>query len=323
MPRVVVVTTGGTIASRSDVTGAKVASAAGNDLVARVAVAPGVDVEVRPALSVNSFALTLTDMDLIRRAVSDALADEDVDGIVVTHGTDTMEETAFLVEQFHLDSRPVVFTGAQRSADDPDGDGPANLRDAITTAGARQARNLGVLVVFDGTVHTARGTRKTQTQAAAAFADPDRGPLGHVNGDSLVLHGRPPRTGPLPAPVRPLGEIRVDIVAIYPGVDRTALDAHVGRGADGLVLEATGIGNATVDVVEAVEEHVAGGVTVLLSTRVHAGPVHPVYGGDGGGRDLVAAGAIPTGYLRPSQARMRLIALLAAGADPAEMRSRF
>jgi len=318
---IAVITTGGTIASRADASGAKVAQLAGAELAATLAVPAGVRVQVRDVLSLNSAAMTLSDMDGVRLAVAQAIVDG-ADGVVVTHGTDTTEETAFLLDLVHDDPRPVVFTGAQRSADDPSSDGPANLRDAVLIAASAAAQCLGVLVVFDGMVHAARGARKVHTLASSPFADPDLGPVGHVVLGELVVHRVPLRPAALRG-VHGLGAVRVDIVALYPGSDGTALDAHVSAGARGLVLEAPGLGNSHLFVADAVRRHVAAGVVVLLSTRVHAGPVQAVYGGGGGGRDLVAAGAVLSGYLRPSQARVQLAALLASGAGRKEVRAAF
>jgi len=318
---IAVITTGGTIASCADASGAKVAQLAGAELAATLAVPAGVRVQVRDVLSLNSAAMTLSDMDGVRLAVAQAIVDG-ADGVVVTHGTDTTEETAFLLDLVHDDPRPVVFTGAQRSADDPSSDGPANLRDAVLIAASAAAQCLGVLVVFDGTVHAARGARKVHTLASSPFADPDLGPVGHVVLGELVVHRVPLRPAALRG-VHGLGAVRVDIVALYPGSDGTALDAHVSAGARGLVLEAPGLGNSHLFVADAVRRHVAAGVVVLLSTRVHAGPVQAVYGGGGGGRDLVAAGAVLSGYLRPSQARVQLAALLASGAGRKEVRAAF
>ncbi|WP_127782085.1 asparaginase [Rhodococcus sp. X156] len=321
MTTVAVLTTGGTIASSADATGAKVAGVSGAELLDGVDLPAGVQVQVRDVLSKNSAALTLADLDVIRRAVAAALA-EGVDGVVLTHGTDTTEETAFLLDLVHDDPRPVVLTGAQRGADEPNTDGPGNLRDALAVAADPAARGLGVLVVFDGAVHAARGTRKMHTLASAPFADPELGAVGRVVLGELVVQRPPQRPAPLSG-LTDLADVRVDVVALYPGADATALDACAAAGARGLVLEAPGLGNANPTVVAAVRRHVQRGVHVLLSSRVPAGPLRAVYGGGGGGRDLVAAGAVLTGTLRPSQARVQLAALLAAGADDTQVRTAF
>jgi L-asparaginase len=314
---ILVLTTGGTIASRDDGTGAKVATTEGRELLEGSEIAPDLDVRVREVLSTDSSALTLADLDTIRAAVLDALT-EDVVGVVLTHGTDTLEETALLLDLCHDDPRPVVLTGAVRSADDVQPDGPRNLRDALAVAASPTARGLGVLVVLGGSAHAARGTRKLHTTALTPFHDPRWGAVGLVTGAGLDVVRTPERPAAL-APA-PLGRVRVDVVALYPGVDATALDAHVAAGARGLVLEATGSGNTHPEVVTAVARHVRAGITVLVSTRVHAGEVAAVYGGGGGGRDLLDAGAVLVPWLRPGQARIQLLALLSAGATEDQVR---
>jgi L-asparaginase len=347
MPKIVVVTTGGTIASRTTADGSRRASATGVDLLGGVPLPDGVEVAVVDALNVNSYAMTVADLQTVLDAVHEALAASHVDGVVVTHGTDTMEESAFLADLFHRDPRPVVFTGAQRAADSPHGDGPLNLRDAIAVAAEQRARGLGVLIVFDGLVLPARGTTKVDTLASAAFAAPHTGPLGRVVEGTVSVLSTVVRTAPrdrapldrapsdrAPSDRAPLDRApldrgrldlsahRVDIVALYPGADATALDAYVAASASGLVLEATGLGNANPTVARAVARLTGEGVTVLLSSRVPSGPVLGVYG-NGGGHDLVAAGAVPAGFLRPAQARVQLLALLGTGATPEEIRSAF
>ncbi|WP_413810100.1 asparaginase [Streptomyces sp. OE57] len=322
MRRIVVLSTGGTIATRQDAHGTRLAAEPADALLERLPWPPGVAIEARDVFCLGSYLLTPADMHGVALAVREALADESVAGAVVTHGTDSLEETAYLVDLFHGDPRPVVFTGAMRPADAPDGDGPRNLADAIAVADAVAARDLGVLVCFDGQVYPARGTRKAHTTAPAAFAAPDGGPLGRVGDGEVRISAVPVRPKPLDlGAFRPDG-IRADIVACYPGCDVRALRAVTDAGARGVVLEATGAGNANPEVAAEVARLTASGVVVALSTRVHAGPVAGLYG-NGGGADLVRAGAVPTGTLRPSQARVLLIALLGVFGDPERVRAEF
>ena len=323
MGTVVVLCTGGTIASRAVPGGGSRASLSASALLERVPAVDGVRVVGRDVRRVNGFALTPEDMLDVLAESRRALREADVDGVVVTHGTDTVEETAFLLDLFHGDERPVVLTGAQRPADALDPDGPANLRDAITAAAGPQARGVGVLVVFDGAVFGARGVRKVHTIASAAFGDPDAGPLGRLTAGRLDLFRNPARSAPLDAAALSVPLPRVEVVAVYPGSDATALEALATAGARGLVLQGTGAGNATPAVAAAVARLVDGGTPVVISTRVPAGPVVPLYSGDGGGVDLVASGAVPAGRLRPGQARMLLLALLATGAGPDDIRRSF
>jgi L-asparaginase len=307
--------TGGTIASRQDARGASFASDDATALLERLPFEPGVPVEGRDVLCVGSYLLTLHDMAQIAQQIHQVLADDTVLGVVVTHGTDTMEETAFLAELLHDDPRPVVFTGAQRPADAPDTDGPRNLADAITVAAAPEARDRGVLITFDGVIFGTRGTRKTQTVAAAAFSGPDAGPIGQVRGGAIAFTGLPVRFPPLDLAGMDFTGVRVDVVPHYPGADTILLDAVESAGANGVVLEATGAGNANPQICDAVARLTRAGVVVALSTRVHSGPVAGLYG-NGGGVDLLKAGAVPTGMLRPPQARILLAAVLACHRDP-------
>jgi len=318
-----VLATGGTIASRVSSDGGSEAADTSADLLGRVTVPSGVDVVTQDVLSLNSFALTPRDMQTVLDAVLATLAltgQDAVDGVVVTHGTDTLEETAFLVDLFVDDQRPVVFTGAQRGADAEDSDGPANIRDALFVAAAENARSIGTVVVFDGAIFPARGTRKAHTLASAAFSAPDSGPIGSVAKGTVRIGTSMPRLlPPLDNRQLDLTDARVDIIATFPGCDNVAIDAVVAAGATGIVLEATGAGNANAAICASVARFTEQGVVVLLSTRVCSGPVVPIYSGGGGGVDLIAAGAIGTGVLRPSQARMLLLALLGTGASVASI----
>jgi L-asparaginase len=321
VPLVTVLATGGTIASRSD-GGAATARDGGADLVARLDLPPGLEVRVRDVFRVGGFRMTLDRVHELARAVAAELRDDDVTGVVVTHGTDTTEETAFFLDLFHADPRPVVLTGAQRAADAPDSDGPRNLADAVTAAADPATRGLGVLIGFGGQLFPARGTRKTHTLAADTFTNPSGGPLGWIHGRGVGVVSEPRRGPALSLDAFDPGGVRVDVVACYPDADATVLRACAHAGARGVVLEATGAGNANPAICTAVAELTAAGVVVVTSTRVAAGPVAAIYG-DGGGVDLLAAGAVPSGLLRPSQARMLLAALLGLHRDADVVRRAF
>ncbi|WP_312182222.1 asparaginase [Arthrobacter sp.] len=303
MAHIRIMATGGTIASRSGKDGATSAERA-EELAAGLSGRHGYSVQ--DLTNVNSFLLRLTDVRLIAEAVRDAVADEGVDGVVITHGTDTMEETAFLLDLVHESPKPVVLTGAQRTADSPMADGPVNLEEAVAAAASSRLRGTGVLISFAGQVLAARGTRKLHTIAASPFGGGV--PVAHFTAGVLHITAVPLRPAALPLPGEDFDNARVEIIYCGLGTTPDLLTHAVRSGANAVVLAGTGIGNAGEGFAEAVQDAVRGGCPVILCTRVPSGPVIPTYGA-GGGVDLVRAGAIPGGDLGPSQARM-LAALL-------------
>ena len=309
-----ILTTGGTIASLPDPdTGAKRPALSGEALVANV---PGLDaiasVEVEEIVSVTSWNLTPADMLAVARRASDALTEPDVDGVVVTHGTDTLEETAFLVDLTLRSHHPVAVVGAMRSADELSADGPRNLLNAVRVAAAPEARDAGAVVAMGDEIHAARWVRKLDSGLASAFSSPRRGPIGRVSPSSLDLPWVPPRGFTLDLPADLPHE--VPIVNGYPGMSGDVIDAVVeASGAAGLVVEGTGSGNVPGSAVAGIRRAIELGLPVIAATRVPGGAGRSGYGSPGGGEELRALGVVGAGPLSSGKARLLLMALLANG----------
>ncbi|WP_432444087.1 asparaginase domain-containing protein [Rhizobium tropici] len=295
-PLMAVIATGGTIASERAGNGASSPSLTGESLLALL---PDMPVDLKPIelMAKDSASLTLTDMQAISDKVGELLDDAAVGGIVILHGTDAMEETALLVHLQHGLNKPVVFTGAQFTADHPKADGPANLASAVAAATDPVNAERGVLVCFGGRLLPAWGFYKYSSDVADAFRQ-----------------SRPLENPPSPRLATALDSVRIDVVAIYPGCDSIHVDASLRADAHGIVLAALGSGNANPCLVEAVRRCADVGVPVVVSSRVPDGLLVSSYGGGGGGHDLANAGAVHSPTLRPGQSRILLAALVASGA---------
>lgn len=311
MTRIVLVATGGTISSRGDAGHGARAVDTGEALIASLGIlTEDIEIEVMDVLIKNSFNFSLADLAVIRQAVDEALVRADVDGVVVTYGTDTMEETAALLALCHDDPRPVVITGAQRGPDHSDADGPRNLRDAVRTAASPNSRERGVMIVFGGEIHAAIGLTKRHTLAAQPFVNVLGGPIG-FSAPEPVFALQPERRVVLARPTAEFASRRIEIVHCYPGADGSMLRAAVNAGAHGIVVLGSGSGNPGAAMVDAITEATAAGVVMALGTRTGQGAVEALYGG-GGAVDAIAAGAVPLGQLPAHQARVLLALMLDA-----------
>lgn len=321
LPLVVVLSTGGTIASVYDAAAGGFAPAlTGEQLVRAV---PGLDtlarVEVVQVANVPSTNMTpALWMEVYRRA-EEMLARPDVAGVVVTHGTDTLEETAYFLDVAVGSDKPVVVVGAQRAASEPDADGPRNLRDAILTASSPASRGMGTLVVLNAEVHAAREVTKTSTLNVSTFLTPQWGALGVVDPDGVRYYRAPLRRQHLDVPLDAvLG--RVEIVTNYAGADGSVVRGILAQGGlDGLVVEASGVGNLSDRLFQALQEVRARGIPVVISTRVHAGRTLALYAGSGSGVTLEGIGCVFADNLPPHKARVLLLAALTGTSDPEEL----
>jgi L-asparaginase len=227
---------------------------------------------------------------------------------VVTHGTDTLEETAYLTDLLYGGDAPIVFTGAMRPASAPGADGPANLADAV--AAARVADGLGVLVCFAGELHAARDVRKADSTSVAAFRSPRLGPLGFVREGRVTVERRIERVPPLDP--RHL-DAAVHIVPAALGADGTLIDAAVEAGADGVVAVVLGAGHTPPPFLVAMRR-AAARVPVVVTVRPERGSIlRATYAFEGAERDLRGGSLICAAALSPAAARMKLMACLGAG----------
>lgn len=303
---VVVLSTGGTIASTHDKSGAVVPTVTGSKLVEPLSGTFDKDkltLEVKDIAKLDSSAMTLDDTDTIIEAVNKELRRDDVDGVVVTHGTDSMEETAIAVDTFQDSDKPVALTGAMRPFDDPDPDGPDNLALAVKTVTDPSNEGRGTFIAFADHVIPARGAFKSDTTKADGFAN---------------NNGKKQPQRPKALKHQPLGNTRVDIIAAYPGAPADLIQRSLDSGAEGIVIEGMGAGNIGDELAQAAKA-AAKKVPVVLTTRVDHGPVEGIYGGAGGGATLADAGVISSGTLRAPQARMLLAAAISTDTDPAEL----
>lgn len=233
-------------------------------------------------------------------------------GVVVTQGTDTLEESSYLLDLFWDRPEPLVVTGAMRSAQAPGADGPANLLAAVQTALAAGSRERGVLVAFADEVHQARWVAKTDSLSTGAFRSPSFGPVGRCAEGEVRYAAPPTRLAPLALPGEP-GNPRVPLLTTYLGDDGAVLDLVVDGDVDGVVIAGFGAGHVSATMAEAVGR-AAAQVPVVFASRTGAGPTgRAIYGYPGSEVDLAARGAVGAGWLTPLKARLLLWALASRG----------
>jgi L-asparaginase len=315
------IATGGTIGSLRDPdSGAVRPAVAAEELVRGT---PGLEafgrIGVEELDRVNGWNVTPETMLAVAKAAQTALADPDVDGAVVTHGTDTVEETAFLCDVAVDSGKPVVFAAAMRSGDEVGADGPRNLVCAAKTAADPMLRGAGAVLVLNDEIHAARWARKQDSFRPGAFRSPQHGPIGLVTPAAIRLVGSVPQRVQVGLPNAL--DRAVPVVQTYTGLEAGLIEAVLdATDAAGLVLEGTGLGNVPGTAERGIRAARERGLPVVVATRVPTGGTGAVYGGPGGGVTLRDLGVAQAGPLSAAKARLLLMLLLSLGVTEVEER---
>ena len=310
--KVIVLTTGGTIASVKDKKTGLLNSGqmSGEELVKMVELPSGIEVIVESVFQVPSTFMTFSHLVQLKDRIHTAFEDPEVTGIVVTHGTDTMEESSYFLDLTVGDDRPVVVTGSQRGPNAMGTDALVNIRQAILVAADDSAQGMGTVVLFNEKIHPARNVRKLHSYNVDGFGSIGYGYLGFVDSDQVFFYQKPLR--------REVYQLkrnipRVDIVKFYLDTDGAFIRAAVEAKAEGIVIEGTGRGQASPNSVDDISAAISQGVKVVLTSTCGEGQVYPGYSLTGSVHDLHSRGVILGKDYSSRKARVKLAVLLAAG----------
>lgn len=322
LPRVVVVSLGGTITMTASAAGGITPTLTAEHLVASVPQLSSVaSLEALTRFSLPGASLSIQNLADVAALLKERFA-AGFDGAVVVQGTDTIEDTAFVLDLLTGGTHPVVVTGAMRGPQAAGADGPANILAAVTAAADGRLAGLGVVVVLNDEIHAARWVQKSHTALTSAFTSPGTGCIGIVSEGRVELMVTPQRDiAPISAPLQ--HDRRIALVLLGLEEDGRLLPTLAGLGYSGAVIEGMGAGHVPAAAAEAVAK-LATEMPVVLCTRVRAGRVFTkTYGFPGSEMDLIAKGVIPCGHLSAGKARLLLTLLLRTGASTEDIRRAF
>ncbi|ANU28080.1 asparaginase [Planococcus versutus] len=311
--KVSLITTGGTIASREVSNGLlKSGAISGKELAELCQLPEDIEVKVVDVLQLPSMHIGFVQMLQIRQAILEELEDPEVEGVVVTHGTDTLEETSYFLDLTIDDDRTVVITGSQRSPEEVGTDVYSNLQNSIYVAVDVNLRGIGAVVVFNERIYSAKYVKKVHSSNLQGFDSFGHGYLGIIDNDTVRVYQKP-----VIHEVRVIKETlpRVDIIKCHSGQDGYLIDQLVAGPCKGIILEAAGRGQVSPHMVEAIDQAVKKGVPVVLTTSAEEGNTYPAYSYPGSAHDLMARGVILGSDYDSKKARIKLAVLLSAGRD--------
>lgn len=309
MKNIVIIFTGGTISMKNDATiNAAVPAMTGEDILK---LTPGLEtiakIDYVDFSMIPGPHMTPEKMMELSKLIEQKLDKEGYDGAVITHGTDSLEETAYLVDLTANTEKPIVFVGAMKSSSELGWDGPVNLIDAVYTAACNEAWGRGVLVVMNNEVHSAAQVTKTNTHSLDTFKSVDFGPLGFIDNNNVYFYHKYTKHQQIS-----VAEIdsKVDLIKSACGMDDRLIRFCVDSGAHGIIIEGMGRGNIPPDMVKGVEYALGNNIPVILVSRCHNGKVLDSYGYAGAGKDLTQKGVILGDNLPGQKARIKLMVAL-------------
>ncbi|HYF03875.1 MAG TPA: asparaginase [Patescibacteria group bacterium] len=321
-PRVAIIFTGGTIAMKLDEAfGGVVPALSASDILDAV---PGVrnmaDVEVYEFGRFPGPHMTPEKMFTLSQLVQQYVAREEITGVVITHGTDTLEETAYFLDCTLHTQKSVVVVGAMRNSSEPDWDGPKNLRDGIIIASHPGFKNFGTMICLAGTVNAASEASKTDTNELNTFESFDFGPLGRISSHNVILYRKPLHRETFSIDNLPK---YIPLFKCYAGMGGELIHHAIELGADGIVVEAFGVGNVPPPVFYELAEAVKKGIPVVLASRCPVGRTEHIYAYEGAGKQLYESGVIFCDFLNGQKARIKLMAALGAGLNYVQLKKSF
>ncbi|WP_102345749.1 asparaginase [Bacillus sp. Marseille-P3661] len=316
MKKIAIITTGGTIASRKNEKGMYVSGElTGEEIVSLCGLPENIEVEIHSLFQLASMHVTFEHLLILRNKINDIFNNKGIDGVVVTHGTDTLEETAYFLDLTLSDNRPVVITGSQRSIDQLGSDVYINIRHAIYAACDEKLKGFGTVVVFNERILSAKYVKKVHASNLQGFNSFGFGYLGIIDGERVYIYQKPLERDFYNV-VKPLPT--VEIIKAYLNADGKFIDCCIGTDVKGIVLEGVGRGQVAPKMMDSVKNAIQKGIKIVVTTSAEEGEVHTVYDYKGSTYDLKENGVILGRDYDSKKARMKLAVLLACEIEDIE-----